>query len=125
MQHTPHEDDGFVTHEPTGNDPLGLAGYAPGLQSKMDILAEAATVLAERGERYDGAEDNFPRIARLFNAYLVNKLGVDVRLEPQDVAVLMILLKVGRLGNDSKHLDSYIDIAGYAACGGDHATRDR
>ena len=31
----------------------------------------------------------------------------------------MILLKVARLGADQYHLDSWIDIAGYASCGGE------
>jgi hypothetical protein len=30
---------------------------------------------------------------------------------------MMILMKVARLSNQSNHLDSWTDVAGYAACG--------
>ncbi len=38
-------------------------------------------------------------------------------IEPHDVAVLVLLLKVARLINSPEHMDNWTDIAGYAACG--------
>jgi hypothetical protein len=40
-------------------------------------------------------------------------------IEPWDVAVPMILMKLARLANAPKHRDSWLDIAGYTACGAD------
>jgi hypothetical protein len=85
------------------------------------LLDEAAETLEARGKPYGGAEDNFERIARLWSAHLVNRyndyLG-NLTLDRKDVAIMMILLKTARLANDPEHRDSWVDIAGYAACGG-------
>lgn len=51
------------------------------------------------------------QLSRLWSAYLGTDIG------PQDVAALMILLKVSRLSRSPDELDHWIDIAGYAACG--------
>jgi hypothetical protein len=32
-------------------------------------------------------------------------------------------VKLARLANDDKHEDSWVDLAGYAACGGEVATK--
>jgi hypothetical protein len=49
----------------------------------------------------------------MWNAYL---LALPEReLTPQDVSVMMILLKAARLANDPSHRDSVVDICGYAA----------
>ena len=75
-------------------------------------------VTGDRAAVYGGVEDNFQRIANLWNAYL-HDLGLDlgIELDPRDVAILMVLMKVARLGNSPSHFDSWADIAGYAACG--------
>jgi hypothetical protein len=41
-----------------------------------------------------------------------------------DVAVMLALLKVARIKQNPNHTDNWIDIAGYAACGGEIATGD-
>jgi hypothetical protein len=35
----------------------------------------------------------------------------------------MALVKIARLANSPDHMDSWIDIAGYAACGGEIAAK--
>lgn len=89
------------------------------------LLDEAAETVATRGKPYGGVEDNFARIARLWTAHLANRYADDKKfhlgpptLDPTDVAIMMILLKTARLANDPAHRDSWVDIAGYAACGG-------
>jgi len=84
------------------------------------LLDEAAETLEARGKPYGGAEDNFERIARLWTAHLANRYNAHaiLKLDPKDVAIMMILLKTARLANDLDHRDSWVDIAGYAACGG-------
>ena len=41
-------------------------------------------------------------------------LGAEV--SPAQVALCLIDLKLARLAHDPKHLDSIVDVAGYAAC---------
>lgn len=91
------------------------------MASKHDILNEAITTVAGRGKSYGRPEDNFERIARLWATHLANRYGVSIVIDAQDVAMMMILMKVARLENDPSHHDSWVDVAGYAACGGELA----
>jgi hypothetical protein len=84
------------------------------------------TVNGERQDQYGNPEDNFAVIGRLWEIFITAKcLSVDAsgkpycKINPPDVANLMILLKVARntTGNVDK-VDTWVDIAGYAACGG-------
>ena len=93
--------------------------YKPDTNPLRALLDEAAETIAARGAPYGGVEDNFERIARLWSGHLVNRYGaVSFLLDPTDVAVMMVLLKIARLANNPAHRDSWVDIAGYAACGG-------
>ena len=80
------------------------------------LEAALAAVNGERNESYDEPENNFLRISMLWTTYL----GFEV--SASDVAVMNILQKVGRLMHTPDHWDSWVDIAGYAACGADVAT---
>ena len=87
---------------------------------RADILATASEyVTKDRAATHGDAEDNFRRIAELWNAYL----GAD-DITTIDVAVMLALLKVARIRSNPTHADNWIDIAGYAACGGEIATGD-
>lgn len=86
---------------------------------RKELLEEAAKITnGERQDHYGTPENNFARIAALWNNYLGIQ-DAHFLLGPSDVAAMMILLKVARLASDSKHLDSWVDIAGYASCGGE------
>lgn len=77
-------------------------------------------VLGDRQTQYGRPEDVFADIARMWSVYL------GMGIEPADVAILMILLKTARSRNSGhQHLDSWVDIAGYAACGAELATEER
>lgn len=79
--------------------------------NRLDTLKAAAKcVCGSREEDYGSLEDNFAVIAALWTAYT----GTDVT--PKDVAMMMALLKIARAKAGSKP-DTYIDLAGYAACG--------
>ena len=54
--------------------------------------------------------DSFGTTAALWNLYLDAKMG---DLQAHDIAAMMILFKVAQ----GAHRDSWVDIAGYAACG--------
>ena len=85
---------------------------------RADILATASEyVTTDRAATHGDAEDNFRRIAELWNAYL----GVD-DITSIDVADMLALLKDARIRSNPNHADNWIDIAGYAACGGEIAT---
>lgn len=83
-----------------------------------------AAVIGARQDSYGGPEKNFGRIARLWTAYLKDH-EPSIELDETDVAAMMILLKVARILGDDGHMDSWVDIAGYAACGADIASLKR
>ncbi|MCW4115629.1 DUF6378 domain-containing protein [Aurantimonas sp. MSK8Z-1] len=85
--------------------------------TKASLLDAAKAAVADRGLNYGKPEDNFLRIAGLWNIYIRDTKGVSAMLNPADIAALMVLMKVARLSNMPAHLDSWTDIAGYAACG--------
>lgn len=75
-------------------------------------------VCGDREQDYGSPEDNFAVIAALWTAYT----GADIT--PKDVAMMMALLKIARAKAGSKP-DTYIDLAGYAACGGEMEASNR
>lgn len=84
-------------------------------------LAKAAT--ADRGLNYGKAEDNFDRIAARWRVHLKNRFGLDIALDAVSVALMMADMKLARLEHQPGHLDSYVDLAGYAACGAEIAAK--
>ena len=95
---------------------------SPPTITKEALLEAAKGTVADRGLNYGTPEDNFGRIARLWNIHLTNRHNGP--LTPADVAQMMVLMKVARLENTPAHLDSWTDIAGYAACGANITCKD-
>lgn len=89
------------------------------MNRKQVLDAAAACVLQDRAASYGVLEDNFATIADLWSVYWQRR-GL-VNFEAVDVAVMMGLLKVARLAGNPKHADSWVDLAGYAACGAECA----
>ena len=98
--------------------------------NRQEILEAAAKcVNGDRDEQYGNPENSFSRIARLWNAYLFSRKETyeKVHYDPvtqgpitaQDVAQMMILFKIARIKREKYHVDNWIDISGYAACGGE------
>ena len=73
-------------------------------------------VTKDRAADHGDMEDNFRTIASYWNTHLGLIEGF---IEPQDVAVMMTLLKIARIRQNEKHLDNWIDGCGYMACGGE------
>lgn len=91
--------------------------------TRRDVLdAALRCVCGEREQDYGSPEDNFATIAAFWYTYLYAKTGMSVPIKPDDVAVMMALLKVARLAT-GKTPDSYVDLAGYAACAGEIALK--
>lgn len=83
---------------------------------RAEILEAARVcVCGEREQDYGTPEDSFALIGKLWAAYM------GVPFTPKDVAMLMALLKVARIKAGDK-ADSFVDLAGYAACAGEIAT---
>jgi hypothetical protein len=82
--------------------------------TRKEILEDARRcVCGDREEDYGSPEDNFARIGGLWSAYL----GVPIKV--WDVAIMLALMKIGRIGGGQVKMDNWIDLAGYAACGGE------
>ena len=79
----------------------------------MSILDEAQKIIyGDREQTYGDPAKNLRMIGELWATYLGLPLEA---IKPEDVANMMILLKVARLRNTPTHYDSLVDIAGYAA----------
>lgn len=92
------------------------------LNARQLVLQTAETmVTGTRPQDYGSAEDNFKRIANLWNAHLSNRGIIDPTIKEGvntvDVALMCALIKMSRIENTPAHLDSWVDLAGYAACG--------
>lgn len=90
---------------------------------REDCLNQALTqVTGRRTQDYGTPENNFQTIADFWNVYLIRKSngGFTETCNPltsTDVTLMMDLLKTARLINSPNHADSWIDKAGYSACG--------
>ena len=81
---------------------------------KTEILETANEYICnDRQQTHGQAENNFANIGRLWSAYL------DHPITPQDVAILMTLLKIARYKHSPSHVDNAIDMCGYAALAGE------
>lgn len=87
--------------------------------NKQELLDAAKKAVGDRGLNYGRPEDNFARIARRWQVHFKNRYDLDVTIDSADVAQMMADMKLARLENDPAHLDSWTDLAGYAACGAD------
>jgi len=80
----------------------------------QDLLADAASTVGQRGDQYGTPIDDFKRIAAMWNGM---RRWNAFQYQPHDVAMYMICLKLSRLTHSPGNRDSWLDIAGYAACG--------
>lgn len=94
---------------------------------KREEILESAKVCVctDRNAQYGEPEDNFRLISDLWERHLRGR-GYPVTVTVEDVALMLIEMKVARaITARVTKPDTYIDIAGYAACGGEIATRGR
>ena len=88
--------------------------------NRADCLKKAdECVNGKREQDYGSPESNFGRIALLWNAY------TGYAFSPKDVAMMMALLKIARIATGTATEDSFVDLAGYAACGCEIATEKK
>jgi hypothetical protein len=85
---------------------------------RATILSEASqAVTTDRAATHGAVEDNFSTLAAIWSV----RLGVQV--SAVQVAIMMVDLKTVRAWGNPSHHDNWIDVAGYAACGGEIAGR--
>lgn len=83
-----------------------------GKSLRTDMLMEAASLVdGNRNASYGDPLQDFRRTAGMWSSYF----GIEV--QPHDIAAAMALLKVSRIRWSPKKRDSWVDLAGYAACG--------
>lgn len=83
------------------------------LRNRFDFLDDAKIKVADRGEQYGTVKDNFETIAGIWSQLLKTEVT------PAQVALCMIGVKMSRLIHDPESVDSWVDLAGYGACGGE------
>lgn len=97
---------------------------------RAEILEKARQcVCGDRELDYGKPEDNFETIGLMWGVYLraahpelAKALAIN-GITAKDVAVMMALLKAARIATGASP-DSFVDLAGYAACAGEIATPD-
>jgi|TARA_R100000353_G_scaffold71794_1_gene55029 hypothetical protein len=86
--------------------------------TRDELLEEAKMLInGPRAEQYGSALINHERIATIWNVLLQRKLLS--KITPEEVTMMMIGLKLARLSQDVDQNDTWIDIIGYAALGGE------
>lgn len=85
--------------------------------NRTDILTAAhTTITVDRAATHGDAENTFGRIAAFWSAHLGRPITAG------DVAVMMVLFKAARISGNPGHLDSWVDLVGYGAIGGEIET---
>lgn len=88
--------------------------------TRKEILEKAMECVTGKREADHGKmEDNFAVIARLWTDYC------GYSFSPTDVAMMMALLKIARIKCGGGSGDSFVDLCGYGACGGEIASREK
>lgn len=84
------------------------------------LRGAAEAVLRQRNNTYGPPTQDFARSAGICNALgfrFVDAEGRVSELQPHHIAMIQQAVKMSRLTWDPGHVDSWIDMAGYAACG--------
>jgi hypothetical protein len=74
-----------------------------------DVLKTAQDIYAERGREYGNVQDLHGRIAAVASELTRKDLSA------RDIALVLMAVKLVRLAQDPRHLDSYVDLVNYTA----------
>ena len=93
------------------------------MRRKEILDAAEKCVCGDREQDYGSPENNFESIAALWRSYLcaAGCMTPEIAqcLRAVDVAAMLALLKIARIASGHGKADNWIDLAGYAACGGE------
>ena len=89
--------------------------------TKEEILAEASRIVSkDRNLSHGDAFQNHAEIAEFWNIFLDKKLQPMANISAEDVALMMVLMKISRNTQGKKsNIDNFIDMCGYAAIAGE------
>ena len=89
--------------------------------TKEEILKKARDLITgDRNETHGDAFQNHAEIAEFWNIFLDKKLKPMASITAEDVALMMVLMKISRNTQGKKNnLDNFIDMCGYAAIAGE------
>ena len=92
------------------------------MNNRSRMLHQAEQLVnGDRNNAYGPPDQDFERTAIMWTTYMNGRRI----FEAHDVAAMMILLKISRLSWQPTNPDSWIDLAGYAACGYDIITKNK
>ena len=89
--------------------------------TKEEILKKAKELITgDRNDTHGDAFQNHAEIAEFWNIFLDKKLQPMASITAEDVALMMVLMKISRNNQGKKNnLDNFIDMCGYAAIAGE------
>ena len=89
--------------------------------TKEEILKKAKELITgDRNDTHGDAYRNHAEIAEFWNIFLDKKLKPMANITAEDVALMMVLMKISRNSQGKKsNLDNFIDMCGYAAIAGE------
>ena len=89
--------------------------------TKEEILKKAKDLISgDRNDTHGDAFQNHAEIAEFWNIFLDKKLQPMASITAEDVALMMVLMKISRNNQGKKNnLDNFIDMCGYAAIAGE------
>ena len=89
--------------------------------SKEEIFVKANRLISKtRNETHGDAFKNHAEIAEFWNIFLDKKLQSMASITAEDVALMMVLMKISRNSQGKKsNIDNFIDMCGYAAIAGE------
>ena len=89
--------------------------------TKEEILKKAKDLISgDRNATHGDAFQNHAEIAEFWNIFLDKNLQPMASISAEDVALMMVLMKISRNNQGKKNnLDNFIDMCGYAAIAGE------
>ena len=90
----------------------GLAHHVKSSITKEDVLQKAKDlVTGDRNDTHGDAFNNHAEIAEFWNIFLDKKLQPMASITAEDVALMMVLMKISRNSQGKKsNIDNFIDI---------------
>ena len=89
--------------------------------TKEEIIRQAKELITgDRNDTHGDAYRNHAEIAEFWNIFLDKKLQPMASITAEDVALMMVLMKISRNTQGKKsNIDNFIDMCGYAAIAGE------
>ena len=107
-------DQGPFTFAPLNHVAPKKSQAQPSVWGREQVLDGARDcVMRDRAATHGAVEESFTTLAKIWSA----RLGVAITAE--QVTIMMIDLKGVRAWKNPGHADNWVDMAGYAACGGE------